>query len=62
MKNINFPEISFPIQGINSVPMPQMVRIRQKFEDDKIEDITSHLQQKLEQSKMAANAKGKELR
>lgn len=61
MKNINFPEISFPIQGIDSVPMPQMVRIRQKFEDDKIEDIPSHLQQKLEQSKMAANAKGKRI-
>ena len=39
MKFIEFPEISFPVQGINDVPMPKMVRIREKYEDDKIEDI-----------------------
>lgn len=48
MKFIEFPEISFPVQGINEIPMPKMVRIKQLFESDKIEDIKGHLEKQLD--------------
>ena len=48
MQFIDFPEISFPVQGIEDVPMPKMVRIREKYEDDKIEDIKGHLTKELD--------------
>ncbi len=62
MKFIEFPEISFPVQGINDVPMPKMVRIREKYEDDKIEDIKSHLINELDNLDIdKASLKGKSL-
>ena len=48
MKFIDFPEISFPVQGIEDVPMPKMVRIREKYEDDKIDDIKAHIIKELD--------------
>ena len=62
MQFIEFPEISFPVQGINDVPMPKMVRIREKYEDDKIEDIKSHLINELDNLDIdKASLKGKSL-
>lgn len=43
MKFIDFPEINFPVQGIEDIRIPKMVRIKEKYEDDKIEDIRGHL-------------------
>ena len=34
MTFIDFPEISFPVQGIEDVPMPKMYRIRQTYENN----------------------------
>ena len=43
MKFIDFPEIHFPIQGIEEVELPRMVHVRQRFDDDYISNIESHL-------------------
>lgn len=43
MKKIDFPEMDFFVQGIDEVTIPKMVRIREKFEDDKIDDVKAHL-------------------
>ena len=43
MKMIDFPEISFPIQGLEEVTLPRMVRVRQHYSHDRIEDIPAHL-------------------
>ena len=48
MKFIGFPEINFKVQGIEEVTMPKMVRVKQKFECDKIDDIQSHLETQLD--------------
>ena len=62
MKFVEFPEIHFPVQGIEDVPMPKMVRIRQKYESDKIDDIKGHLINELENIKIDRSAlKGKSI-
>ena len=43
MKKIDFPEMDFFVQGIDEVTSPKMVRIREKYEDDKIDDVKAHL-------------------
>ena len=43
MKKIDFPEMDFFVQGIDEVTIPKMVRIREKYEDDKINDVKAHL-------------------
>ena len=43
MKKIDFPERDFFVQGIDEVTIPKMVRIREKYEDDKIDDVKAHL-------------------
>ena len=48
MQFIDFPEIHIPVQGLDRVKIPKMVRIRQKYETDKIEDIKAHLVAELE--------------
>ena len=45
MKKIDFPDMNFFVQGIEDVTIPKMVRINEKYEDDKIEDIKAHLSQ-----------------
>lgn len=47
MKRIDFPEISFPVQGLDEVRIPRMVRIREKYEDDFIADIAAHTRGKM---------------
>jgi len=39
MIKISFPEVHFPIQGLDEVVLPKMVRVRQLYEKDKIGDI-----------------------
>ncbi|MBQ2626764.1 MAG: DUF2088 domain-containing protein [Eubacterium sp.] len=48
MRFIDFPEIHFFVQGIDDVVLPRMVRIREQYEKDKIEDIRAHLNAKLD--------------
>ncbi len=48
MRFIEFPEISFPIQGLEDVRLPQMYRVRELYEDDEIADISGALISELE--------------
>ena len=62
MTFIDFPEISFPVQGIEDVPMPKMVRVRQKFEADKIDDVRAHMLQEMDKLSIdKAALKGKSI-
>ena len=62
MQFIDFPEINFPVQGIEDVPMPKMVRIREKYEEDKIEDVKAHLINELDKIEIdKAALKGKSI-
>ena len=47
MKMIDFPEMFFPIQGLDEVPIPRMARVHQIYASDRIEDIPSHLRREL---------------
>ncbi len=48
MRFIEFPEISFPIQGLEDVRLPQMYRVRELYENDEIADISGALTSELE--------------
>ena len=48
MKFIEFPEIHIPVQEMERVRIPDMVRIREKYENDRITDIPGHLRRKME--------------
>ena len=61
MIRISFPEISLPIQGIDEVVLPRMVRIRQIYADDRIEDIPSHLKHELTKHDYASLVRGKRI-
>lgn len=61
MKFINFPEIHFPIQGIEEVKIPRMVRVKQLYDDSKIEDIQGHLEKELSQLHFDGLLKGKKI-
>lgn len=61
MKMIDFPEISFPVQGIDEVPIPRMVRVRQHFADDRIQDIPAEIKSELKKQDYASLVKGKRI-
>lgn len=62
MTFIDFPEIHFPVQGIEEVPMPKMVRIKEKYEDDKIDDVRAHIENEMDNLKIDKSAlKGKSI-
>ena len=48
MRFIEFPEMNFIFQGIEDVKIPKMVRVLEKYEDDRIEDVRSHLVSRME--------------
>ncbi len=50
MQKISFPEIHFPVQGLEQVRIPKMVRIREIYESDYIEDIRGHLIRSMHQA------------
>ena len=50
MQKISFPEIHFPVQGLDQVKIPKMVRIREIYESDYIEDIRGHLIRSMHQA------------
>ena len=61
MKKISFPEINFPIQGIEDVKLPKMVRIRQIYGNDRITDIPAHLRSEFEKSGLSESVRGKSI-
>lgn len=61
MKYIDFPEIHFPVQGMDDITIPKMVRVRQIYEDDKIEDIKAHLSRQLDEQNYEEAVKGKRI-
>ena len=61
MKFIEFPEIQFPVQGMDEIEIPRMVRVRQRFENDKIENSREHLNKELDGLKIRGSVKGKRI-
>lgn len=61
MKFIEFPEIQFPVQGMDEIKIPRMIRVRQRFENDKIENIREHLNKELDGLKIRGSVKGKRI-
>ena len=47
MQQICFPEIHIPIQGLDQVHIPKMIRIREKYEDDFIADPAACLKERM---------------
>ena len=58
---INFPEVHTPIQGMENVPIPNMVTIRQSYDSTKIEDIKSHMLAEMEKVQNKESYKGKRI-
>lgn len=58
MKMMSFPSMSIPIQGIDDVILPRMVRVRQTFSRDRIEDVASHLRAELARGDYARLVRG----
>lgn len=61
MKMIDFPEMSFPIQGLDEVTLPRMARVRQIYARDRIEDIPAHLSAEFAREDYAALVRGKRI-
>lgn len=50
MEFIKFPKIDFKIPGLNEVVLPRMVKIRQKYDADKIEDLEEWINDQMEKN------------
>ena len=61
MIQISFPEIGFPIQGLDEVRIPPMVRIRQNYDHDRIEDIPGRLTNEFAKHDYASLVRGKRI-
>lgn len=61
MKFITFPEIHFKVEGMEGIQIPKMVKIRQKYPSDKIEDIKGTLEAKLDALSNKEELKGKRI-
>ena len=46
----NFPELNLPMQGIENVAIPNMIRIRQKYDPQRIEDVSGCIRQGMERN------------
>ena len=44
---INFPEVNIKVEGMEGIKLPKMVKIRQKYDDFKIDDIHAWLENEL---------------
>ncbi|ETA80097.1 lactate racemase domain-containing protein [Youngiibacter fragilis] len=56
MQRVEFPELKLTIQGMEDVKIPRMMKVRQKYDSRKIEDIGEYLKLELE-SKLPENQK-----
>lgn len=61
MKFIDFPEIHFPVQGIEEITIPRFVRVRQRYDDRKITDLAGVLTEQLERQPCKDQVKGKRI-
>ena len=61
MHTIVFPDIPVPIQGLDDVVLPKMVRVRQNYAKDRIEDIPAHLKQEFAKHDYASAVRGKRI-
>ena len=50
MQFIDFPKIDITIQGMDLIHIPKMMKIRQKFDDKKIDDLKSHIENQMEKN------------
>ena len=44
----NFPPIDIPVEGLDKVKLPKMYSITQRYDDQRVEDISGHLAAQLE--------------
>ncbi|MBR3036392.1 MAG: DUF2088 domain-containing protein [Lachnospiraceae bacterium] len=58
---IDFPEVHFPIQGLDEVTIPRMVRIRQNYDRKRIEDIPEALSEEFLKRDYEAEVRGKRI-
>ena len=58
MKTMSFPSMSIPIQGIDEVRLPRMVRVRQTFSRSHIDDVAAHLRKELAREDYANLVRG----
>ena len=58
---IDFPEVHTPIQGMENVPVPNMVTIRQSYDPAKIQDVKGHMRSELEKVQGKETYKGKRI-
>lgn len=61
MKFIEFPEIHFPVQGLDEVTIPEFIRVRQRYDDSKVTDIAGTLTRALERQPCKDGVKGKRI-
>jgi len=61
MKFIDFPGMSFKVEGMEGIKVPTMVKIRQKYESDKIDDIQGALNAELDKLGNKDDLKGKRI-
>ncbi|MGL4790286.1 MAG: lactate racemase domain-containing protein [Anaerotignaceae bacterium] len=61
MKFIEFPEMSFKVEGMDEIKVPTMVKIRQKYATDKIEDIKAKVISEMDNLSNKEELKGKRI-
>ena len=61
MIRIEFPSVTFPIQGLEEAVIPRMVRVRQIYARDRIEDIPAHVKEELSRGGYEPLVKGKRI-
>ena len=50
MKFIEFPKIDFKVEGMELVQLPRMMKIRQKYDNNRIADIKGHISSQMEKN------------
>ena len=61
MKKIDFPSMHIPIQGLDEVIVPRMVRVRQVYARDHIDDVAGHLRAELARENYAGLVRDKRI-
>ena len=61
MQMIEFPPIRIPVQGLDEVELPRMVRVRQEFDRTHIPDVAAHLRAELARGGYGDLVRGKRI-